>query len=416
MINRIVLLGNGFDLAHGMPTSYKNFIDKYWKDKCEEYERHDQSLFDCNEFSLKSKHNTHGSEIIRTFPELQAFSSEYKRNFITKNNFILHLSKGLHYGGWVDIESDYYNNIKDLSRSNRRDTANVIDDLNKEFVAITKLLEGYLSDVQNKFKINSVIRDRIAEIIESPVGIQDLSEQVIRKIIDDQWSLLRPHIEEYDGTMKRGHYLRSADQKIVKDFSSENIHSHSKEHFTSYILRNFSQLFTSKKPYTEFINFNYTSTELHYTATETNVYHIHGELNSEENPIIFGYGDELDDHYKEIEKFNDNRYLDHIKSINYAKTDNYKKILTLINDGLFQVIILGHSCGNSDRTLLNTIFEHDNCTSIKVFYHQKNEAEDNFLDIYKNISRKFNSKAKLRDRVVNKRYSESLIPLKLQLQ
>ena len=31
-MNRLVLIGNGFDLAHGLKTSYKNFIDWYWKD------------------------------------------------------------------------------------------------------------------------------------------------------------------------------------------------------------------------------------------------------------------------------------------------------------------------------------------------------------------------------------------------
>lgn len=31
-MNGIVLIGNGFDLAHGLKTSYKNFIDWYWKD------------------------------------------------------------------------------------------------------------------------------------------------------------------------------------------------------------------------------------------------------------------------------------------------------------------------------------------------------------------------------------------------
>ena len=31
-MNRIVLIGNGFDLAHGLKTSYKNFIDWYWND------------------------------------------------------------------------------------------------------------------------------------------------------------------------------------------------------------------------------------------------------------------------------------------------------------------------------------------------------------------------------------------------
>lgn len=29
-MNRIILIGNGFDLAHGLNTSYKHFINDYW--------------------------------------------------------------------------------------------------------------------------------------------------------------------------------------------------------------------------------------------------------------------------------------------------------------------------------------------------------------------------------------------------
>ena len=29
-MNRIVLIGNGFDLAHGLKTSYADFINWYW--------------------------------------------------------------------------------------------------------------------------------------------------------------------------------------------------------------------------------------------------------------------------------------------------------------------------------------------------------------------------------------------------
>ena len=31
-MNRLVLIGNGFDLAHGLKTSYGHFIDWYWKE------------------------------------------------------------------------------------------------------------------------------------------------------------------------------------------------------------------------------------------------------------------------------------------------------------------------------------------------------------------------------------------------
>lgn len=30
-MNRLVIIGNGFDRAHGLPTSYQHFIDDFWK-------------------------------------------------------------------------------------------------------------------------------------------------------------------------------------------------------------------------------------------------------------------------------------------------------------------------------------------------------------------------------------------------
>lgn len=35
-MNRLVIIGNGFDLAHGLKTSYKNFIDWYWEQRVDE--------------------------------------------------------------------------------------------------------------------------------------------------------------------------------------------------------------------------------------------------------------------------------------------------------------------------------------------------------------------------------------------
>ena len=32
-MNRIILIGNGFDLAHGLPTSYRHFMDWYWRQR-----------------------------------------------------------------------------------------------------------------------------------------------------------------------------------------------------------------------------------------------------------------------------------------------------------------------------------------------------------------------------------------------
>jgi hypothetical protein len=36
-MNRIILIGNGFDLAHGLKTGYRDFMNSYWKDIAKKY-------------------------------------------------------------------------------------------------------------------------------------------------------------------------------------------------------------------------------------------------------------------------------------------------------------------------------------------------------------------------------------------
>lgn len=55
----------------------------------------------------------------------------------------------------------------------------------------------------------------------------------------------------------------------------------------------------------------------------------------------------------------------------------------------FEVLIYGHSCGLSDRILLKTIFEHQNCKRIHVAFH--NDIDDYFNKTIE-ISRHFDKK------------------------
>ena len=90
--------------------------------------------------------------------------------------------------------------------------------------------------------------------------------------------------------------------------------------------------------------------------------------------------------------------------------DNYRRLLSFVDSAPYQIYIMGHSCGNSDRTLLNTLFEHRNCVSIKPYYHLKEDGTDNYIEIIQNISRNFNDMQLMRDRVVNKSYCRPLVP------
>lgn len=167
-----------------------------------------------------------------------------------------------------------------------------------------------------------------------------------------------------------------------------------------------------------FLNFNYTKTiDAYIDAFKSRIdgefrgssrqIQIHGKLNDVTNNVNFGFGDEMDDDYKTIEKKDDNEYFKNIKSFQYFQNSNYKDMLEFLDYNRFQVYIMGHSCGLSDRILLNKIFEHKYCDSIKVFYHEK-EGKDNYTEIVQTISRHFNKKEMMREKIVNKSLCQPL--------
>lgn len=96
------------------------------------------------------------------------------------------------------------------------------------------------------------------------------------------------------------------------------------------------------------------------------------------------------------------------KSLHYLLNSNDKDLLTFLKQDMYQVYIWGHSCATSDRVLLETIFEHENCVSIKPFFYKSNDGTNNFTDLCSNISRSFTDKQKFRDVAVNKKYCEPL--------
>ncbi|WP_128330859.1 AbiH family protein [Apibacter sp. HY039] len=349
-MNRIILIGNGFDLAHGMKTSYGNFMDWFWNIKLSgivyegpnsQYEDEDIKITQIPlNWNPNSKFDNPISTLSTNFPSL-----EYK------NRFLKHITEKQYIQNWVDIENEYYKLLKDIMSEKEKYYS--ISELNSDFEKIKNELEKYLNEEQNKFE-----RTR--------------HEQLINCI----------------------------KQKIYSDFKTndfiENIEFQKSKCNPDNII---------------FLNFNYTCTEIFYQNQDFNhdIIHIHGSLSpNDKNHIIFGFGDELDEEYKKIENLNNNEYLENIKSIKYLETDNYKRLLEFVNSDEYQIFIFGHSCGNSDRTLLNTLFEHENCVSIKPFYHLKENGTDNYSDIVRNISRNFNNKAIMRDKVVNKTFCEPL--------
>lgn len=407
-MNRLILVGNGFDLAHGLKTSYKDFIDDFWENQEIEYFKFKNEYSQYNNDYYTAFNNTYFSFEINPNNNFGKFLNSIKANGLDiqfKNKFLQIISEKINEVNWVDIENEYYQELKVFDDLN-------IDQLNRNFEKVKELLEIYLSKIEKDFIINS----QISKHILNSIYLKDL-ESLTKNIFIEK--IFNECIIEEDNLIS---YLKSFKKEVLryKESSPQSKDNYFNKEFDKYDTehkRIFKEIIFPKN--TLLLNFNYTKTTLTYIEEfnkikdnniDNNIseIHIHGELKNPQNPIIFGFGDDVDKKYQEFEDLNDNRYLENFKSIAYLQTDNYKKLLEFIDSEEYQVFIFGHSCGISDRTMLNTIFEHDNCKSIKPFYHLKKDGTDNYTEIVQNISRNFNDKKKYRDRVVNKTYCEPL--------
>lgn len=128
-MNRIILIGNGFDLAHGLKTSYRDFIDWFWKREIEifnklyqvknpllskpTYENKNIVVSDINWFqnaTFYSKTILSGYESFLSLIK----NGHFRGEFAFKNQFLKIITEKIALQNWVDIEEEYYSELKNI--------------------------------------------------------------------------------------------------------------------------------------------------------------------------------------------------------------------------------------------------------------------------------------------------------------
>ncbi|MBF0596428.1 AbiH family protein [Faecalibacter rhinopitheci] len=364
-MNRIILIGNGFDLAHGLKTSYNDFIKWYLKRAL--LESVEFSTYEDDLISVKSTNYHRAFQHFKTIDnyidllyntnlsncENETINTEYHGvinpfEVKIKSKFLRILLGKCSINTWVEVENDYYEILKEVFNL-KKDRDIELKNLNNSLSEITRYLELYLTELQPTH-----LNSEFLSIFDTQLDQDDFVQ-----------ALDNPGITPKD---------------------------------------------------TLILNFNYTSTVEEYFKDSTHninpkkykVNYINGQLNNIHNPIIFGFGDELDEVYNLMELEKNKAFLKFIKSFWYFKTNNYHNLLRFINSDEYQIFILGHSCGLSDRTMLNMLFENENCKSIKLFYYDNGTGYDNYEDLTYEISQHIRNKAKMRQLIVPKSKSISI--------
>lgn len=360
-LNRIILIGNGFDRSLGIPTSYSHFLDWIINTTLDnllknvpnrgrgnlisfsvenEFYKIDTNIVTCDAIESLNLNTKGYKKLLEEIARLR-HQRDFKLSLSPKFSFIDKLFSSYNKNSWVDVEELYFQEL-------------------------------LISKTENI------------------------------KILNDCLNLIKTKLGEYLSGLK----------KII-DFDTFN---HYRRHFFGSIL----EYKSNYQSYEEsgnlaqsyyFVNFNYTSflkELLNYAPTDgienTTFNHIHGEIIDDR--IIFGYGNETGDDYLRLEKQGDD-FLENIKSTHYFNSTHYRDLELQLSQP-YEVYVYGLSCGLSDNILLKTIMEKSNCKQIRIFYKQSKNGKDNFRNILMNISRTLKDKEDMRSKIISKQTNDSI--------
>lgn len=337
---RLIIIGNGFDLSHGFKTKYSDFLEWYYKRALREL--NETRIFKDCLLEISFQQGVNGIPVSdKTDIKYYLDLPKERRGF--NINPISELMKSMiNDRKWVDFEYEFFvvisSHILDNSLSSYR--AEKVKKINKDLVYIKELLIKYLGSIDLYFN-------------PTPEYIEKFAKQI------NHYEIIEiPYRANYENNI----------DKIL------------------------------------FLNFNYTNLietyipgiyEINPGIKFINTINIHGSLNDEQSNIIFGYGDEYCKEYKILENHPEKELLQNFKSFGYFLNDSYQTLLRTIESENFEVFVVGHSLGISDRTLLKQIFEHKNCISIKLFQKDK----DDYTNKTYNAASHFDDKILMRERI-----------------
>lgn len=373
-MNDIIILGNGFDLAHGLATGYKDYVKEMIIDSSRLL--NPAPIYKDSPFRLKDYPTTFNYEENPVGPylynqkdsnelaQLYLRVAEYNRSM--PSDFIKRIIEDFGNKGWVDLEDAYFSFLPKITPQGKYDRKDV-EALNEEMKRLGESLRQYLDTLELPAPSQD-IRTLFEQIKKEQIGrAHSISQQI--KIAPDDSRVEAPPMEIIDG-------------------------------LAGITVLTFNYTNTCEALYKNALTIKAVDLPLriaHYLPAEgipPTFIHIHGSL--KEKDIVLGYGDETTDKFRELEDANDNELTKYFKSFYYMQNPRYRQFFEVLERGPFRLHLMGHSCGLSDRVLLSSIFNHPNLEDVRIYYHDRGKDKNDYFQLCQNISRHFHDKHAMR--------------------
>lgn len=347
-MNRLIIVGNGFDLSLRLKTSYNHFLTDYIQELV-------ISLFKRSETRMEIVSYEKLGNVLETKDDLikikipdYFFRDDRRETFIEKiKNFenFRDIIKFLNIDGSVEFES----------------------------ILMRKIYEDY--EIKNWIDIEVLYFDTLISLYRSNEGKPDLEDKLRKYNL--KFENLKSKLIEYL-------------THIEIDFENRNLDFYVDNFIEKLISRNTE----NSKDEILFLSFNYTQSleelkKYYISDNSIKINHIHGSLNNPDS-IIFGFGDEGDKDYNELKDGRSEELLENIKRFHYSLDNKYDELGQFLDSDIYEVWIVGHSCSVSDRTILLEIVQNNNCNSIKIFHYDTQNPKKEYRQKSTQIMKFFN--------------------------
>lgn len=359
-MNHILLIGNGFDLGHNLPTSYNDFLYllKNWNDF----------------MMLYKKTNFYGLSI-----DKEVFRKYFKNPEELDNENIEKLNRKINKNSWIK----YYCNCEAE-----------IDgwiDFEKELIPVIALFEEIFKANYEIKEMNNSIHISINYFSNGSFRVAQFWEKYMQTY-SDKIVINTNYCNAKYGILKK---------KIIKELRDEwdefiNV-------FELYLLE-FVHKRSDNQPLpqiqnldiTHVISFNYTLTESLYKVPQKNIHHIHGmiraDMNSTENNMVMGINEQ---NQQNIDFIYFVKYFQRIQKnvgINYKEfVDEYHHSDGTYCRDPYILYIYGHSLDETDEDIMKYVIGNISdvrCLGMKprklvIFFYDNTDYEQKVINLIK---------------------------------
>ncbi len=368
---KMLLLGNGFDLYHKLPTKYENFlhtVDFLRNKKIVKGEDTVGEIFGNSELQkvdrfIKESYEKYKSVYDKVSLDFNKVSDliDFANNNIWFSYLLKSFNKDL---GWIDFEKEIafvIKNIQSFMNSNMLSFFSEEINGNQAYLHILKFFDFFhkpagMDKIDGQIAPSNHVIDEYK--IEIPTGSNNY-ELDKEKLVNTMFEHLTNLSEMLKIYLK---YFVDEPAKIIAE-----------QHFDK--LQSISDAETA-------ITLNYTNTFEHLYKSK-NVFHIHGDI---DNNIVLGINSDDND---ELEALNTDfiHFKKYCQRVRYKTDTDYIKFISEVNsrpdDFFINLTVIGHSLDISDKDIIMELFNISNCITI-YYYNEKDVGKyiKNLVSIY----------------------------------